>query len=106
MNLTAGNIFEAMRLVLPEHRGLMGDLARLGRIRQRPELMEDGAAEFEYLWREAWHGQFALAITLFGPEQEQVICGIPLTCQKPLRLQTDQGCIMVQQVDIIQIRRL
>ena len=106
MHLIDGNIFEAMRLVLPEHRELMSDLEGLKRIRQRPELVEDVVAEFEYMWREAWYGQSTLAITLFHSTSQQMICGIPLTYQKPLRLQTDQGCIMIQQEDILLIQRL
>lgn len=106
MHLIDGNIFAVMRLVLPEHRELMSDLEGLKRIKQRPELAEDAVAEFEYMWRAAWCDQFALAITLFHPTQQQMICGIPFTHQKPLRLQTAKGCIMIQQEDILLIKRL
>ncbi len=106
MNIEDGNIFEAMRLVLPEHRELMRYLEELRKSRQRPELTEDEMAEFEYLWGEAWNEQYALAVTLFHSGHEQIICGIPLTCKQPLRLQTERGCIMIPQEDIIRIKRV
>ncbi len=106
MNIADGNIFEAMRLVLPEHRELMGELGRLTKNRQRPELADDEVAEFEYLWGEAWMGQGELEVTLFQSGDEHTICGIPLSYQPPLRLQSEHGCIMIALQDIIHVKRL
>ena len=106
MNLSEGNIFEAMRLVLPEHRELMSDIEKMHQRTKRPTLAEDVMIEFEYLWKEAWHHQLPLSIVLFDPMRERVVSGIPLTSQNPLRLRTEHGCIMIQQEDILRINRL
>ncbi|TDY37157.1 YolD-like protein, partial [Alicyclobacillus sacchari] len=53
MNIRDGNIFEAMRLVLPEHRALMAQIQRERTRRKRPALTEERLEEMQYTLSEA-----------------------------------------------------
>jgi hypothetical protein len=91
MRIADGNIFEAMRLVLPEHRELMEERRTLAQKRKQPMLSEDEWARMEYVVTECLEEASALKVTLFQPWRDIVLEGTPILVQDRLCLQTDQG---------------
>lgn len=78
MRITDGNLFEAMRLVLPEHRDLMRQMEREGRKRKQPILSEDEWGEIEYGLKQALHQKSKIRIRLFDPYEDEIWEGVPI----------------------------
>ncbi|WP_029420778.1 YolD-like family protein [Alicyclobacillus macrosporangiidus] len=78
MNITEGNIFEAMRLVLPEHRDLMERSERDLRKRVAPMLTEDQYNEIQFVLSECLEEQRPVEVTLFDPYDDDVWRGTPI----------------------------
>ncbi|MDB5085101.1 MAG: YolD [Bacilli bacterium] len=91
MRIIDGNIFEAMRLVLPEHRELMDRMKRESGKKEQPLLAQDELEEMQYLLSEALEGQVPLRATLFHPYGHQIVTGIPFVSAGQLFLQTADG---------------
>ncbi|PWI56709.1 YolD-like family protein [Sulfoacidibacillus thermotolerans] len=99
MNINDGNIFESMRLVLPEHRRLMLDWKRQRNVRQLPVLSEDEAAQIHYALSEAIANGSRVRVTLYELQGDIVLEGI-LSFTGQLRIVTEEN------VQIIDIERL
>ncbi|WP_245632951.1 YolD-like family protein [Alicyclobacillus kakegawensis] len=72
-----GNIFEAMRILLPEHRTTAERYRRQRARRRPPELFEDELAEMQYVLSEAIEQRRPVRLTLFHPSEDVVIEGVP-----------------------------
>lgn len=77
MRITDGNIFEGMRLVLPEHREVMQEMRSERKCRRPPELSEDELSEMQYVLAGAIEGRKVVRLTLFDPIQDEVLEGVP-----------------------------
>lgn len=75
MRLDEGNIFEAMRLVLPEHRAVMSFVAKQNSKRERPVLAEDQMEEMQYILAEALEQQRKVRITFYHPYDDVTLEG-------------------------------
>ncbi|AEJ44373.1 YolD-like family protein [Alicyclobacillus acidocaldarius] len=91
MNIRDGNIFEAMRLVLPEHRELMAKIQRERAKRKRPVLAEERLDEMQYVLSEAIRERRAVRMTVFMPERDVVLMGRVSVCGRELRVRTTDG---------------
>lgn len=78
MKINEGNIFEAMRLVLPEHREMMRGWSRQRHQQKFPILSEDEIQEMQYILSEAIEARARVRITLFGAHDNTVFEGIPM----------------------------
>ncbi|ADG06801.1 MULTISPECIES: YolD-like family protein [Kyrpidia] len=76
MRITEGNLFSAMRLVLPEHRDMAERMEREANRRREPELTEDQLAELRYVLAEAVETGSRVRIMLFGPDEDEVWEGV------------------------------
>lgn len=103
MNIRDGNIFEAMRLVLPEHRELMAKIQRERAKRKRPVLAEERLDEMQYVLSEAIRERRAVRITVFTPERDVVLVGHVSVCDRELRVRTTDGEQVVRLDDVIEI---
>lgn len=95
MRITEGNIFEAMRLVLPEHRELMKRSGREESKRKQPVLSEDQQAEMEYILGEALRRKRKIRVTIFGAFQDMTREGVPFIKNGGLRLRADTGIVPI-----------
>ena len=96
-----GNIFEAMRMILPEHRILMDQLDHFAVPRKQPELTEDAWDEMRYTISEAIEQRQRARITLFGQREDTVIEGIPVIANGRLMLETKEGMRMLNAEKVI-----
>jgi hypothetical protein len=103
MKITDGNIFEAMRLVLPEHRELMRQSEQERTKRKQPILSEDEWSEMGYILEEALQYKYKIRVTIFDPSQHVVREGMPIIRNGDLCLQTDEG---VHQVPVNQVVKI
>ncbi|HHY66506.1 MAG TPA: YolD-like family protein [Alicyclobacillus sp.] len=91
MRITEGNLFAAMRLMLPEHRDMAERMERESSRRREPELTEDQLAEMEYALSEVLETGSRVRITLFGPDEDEVWEGVPVLMSGRLYLVDDAG---------------
>ena len=94
MNIHEGNLFEAMRLVLPEHRSAMTDWQRQRSVRKPPILSEDEIETLQYTLSEAIETRSRVRLTLFGESGDTVWEGVPIYAGR-LRIVTTEGVQMV-----------
>lgn len=95
MGITDGNIFEAMRLVLPEHRELMEQAKRKSNQVEKPILSEDELIEIHYSLSEAIENQTEVEVTIYHENSCQVLRGIPQVSNEVLHLNTPTGVTKV-----------
>jgi hypothetical protein len=103
MKITDGNIFEAMRLMLPEHRELMRQSEQERTKQEQPILSEDEWTEMGYILGEALQYKSKIRVTLFDPSQNVVWEGVPVIKNGELRLQTDEGICRVPMKKVMKI---
>ncbi|GMA59362.1 hypothetical protein GCM10025858_38650 [Alicyclobacillus sacchari] len=101
MNIRDGNIFEAMRLVLPEHRTLMAQIQRERTRRKRPALTEERLEEMQYTLSEAIREGFAVRVTVFTPERDVVLVGRVSVYGRELRVRTVNGVRVVDVRNVV-----
>ncbi|WP_206832706.1 YolD-like family protein [Alicyclobacillus fructus] len=106
MNIRDGNIFEAMRMVLPEHRELMAQIQRERAKRKRPVLTEERLEEMQYALSEAVREGRAVRVTVFTPERDVVLVGHVTVRGRELRVRTAGGEQLVRLNDVIQIEEI
>lgn len=99
MKINEGNIFEAMRLVLPEHRAVMKKWQSERSLRNPPTLSDDEFQEMQYTITEAVENGSRIRLTLFGASGDAVVEGIPVYDGR-LKMVTDRGA------QVVDIRRL
>lgn len=105
MNLRDGNIFEAMRLVLPEHRGMMAHRNQERRARKSPTLSQDETDQMRYMLSEALENGSPVRLTLFGVYDDDVLEGIPIYDGR-LRIKTAKGIVEVDRRRLIDMEYL
>lgn len=103
MRIIDGNIFEAMRLVLPEHRELMEQSKRELQKRKQPLLSEDELSEMECILRDSLEHGCKIRVTLFDPLENRVQEGVPITANDNLRLQTADGIYEIPLKKVVKI---
>lgn len=74
---TDDNIFEAMRLIIPEHREAMERIDRDAKRRKRPELADDAIDEMQQVLAEALKDGARIQVTVFNEWADKVYEGIP-----------------------------
>lgn len=79
MRISEGNIFEAMRLVLPEHRAKMNDFEREMHQAVRPMLAADKQNDMHYVLEAAIANGRKVQVTLYGPDENCILTGVPST---------------------------
>ncbi|GAX89878.1 YolD-like family protein [Effusibacillus lacus] len=103
MRIIDGNIFEAMRLVLPEHRELMERSKQESKKRKQPILSEDEWSQMGYILGESMQHKHKIRITLFDPHEDVVWEGTPLIKDGKLHLQTYDGIRQVPLKRVVKI---
>ncbi|MFD2172441.1 YolD-like family protein [Tumebacillus lipolyticus] len=103
MRIADGNIFEAMRLVLPEHREAMKRAAVEAKKRSKPTLDEDAWQEIQYTLQEAMERQLPVAVTLFRPLEDEVLIGAPMMRSGSLWLHTEDGALPIDMRRVLKI---
>ncbi|WP_018130369.1 YolD-like family protein [Effusibacillus pohliae] len=106
MRIVDGNIFEAMRLVLPEHRELMKRFKQESNKRTPPILPEDAWNELEYVLVEALRQGRTIRVTLFDPDEDVVWEGIPMLKDRQLHLRTADGIRRVPVQKVVKIEAI
>jgi hypothetical protein len=106
MRIVDGNIFEAMRLVLPEHRELMKRFKQQSNQRKLPLLSDDARDEMEYVLAEALRQGRTIRVTLFDPDEDVVWEGIPVLKDRQLHLQTADGIRRVPVQKVVKIEAI
>lgn len=91
-SLLDGNLYESMRLILPQHRQKMEEYERDINMakRQQPLISEHQYAEFSQTISDAILNQSEIEVTLFKKSGDEVITGIPYM-DRGLCIQTDIG---------------
>lgn len=87
MGIQDGNLFEAMRLVLPEHRDKMKVVEKELQKRSKPKLSEDALREMADIFAECAANGQTVRITLFDEYEDDVWIGVPLIRNGRLFLQ-------------------
>lgn len=106
MRIKDGNLFEGMRIVLPEHRELMEKMEKEQSKRKPPVLSEDNLREMHYILSEAIESGAPIRITLFHSEKDVVIAGVPVLSNGGICLQTEAGIRQVPLKQAVKIERL
>lgn len=104
MRIVDGNIFEGMRLILPEHRVVMHQQAMEAKKRKMPTLDEDAWAEIEYVLQEAMEYRLPVAVTLFQPLEDQVLIGEAVMRSGTLWLRNEDGMKPINMRRVLKIR--
>jgi hypothetical protein len=91
MGLLDENIFESMRLILPEHRMLMKRIEREQMRQTQPVLSEDQYEEMQCIIEEAIENKIQVRMTLFGTYENKMIVGYPYAENGRLKLNTEDG---------------
>ncbi|SFU94748.1 YolD-like family protein [Alicyclobacillus macrosporangiidus] len=86
-----GNIFEAMRILLPEHRATTQRYREWRSRRRPPELSADELSEMQYKLSEAIELRRPVRLVLFHPDEDVVIMGVPELKGGRLWLWRDDG---------------
>ena len=106
MDIIDGNIFEVMRMILPEHRLIMAEIEDLGAPRKQSELTENAWDEMRYLINEAIEHHQRVRIMLFGRHKDTVIEGIPAIVCDRLVLNTREGMRAVVMDQVMKIEKI
>lgn len=106
-HISDGNIFETMRLVLPEHRARMEEFQREREASERklPVISQDRYVEFSVTIAEAIMNKDRIKVTLFGKYHDEHVEGIPIMDQG-LRLVTEQSVVEIPRKRVIDVVRL
>ncbi|GMA65683.1 YolD-like family protein (plasmid) [Alicyclobacillus fastidiosus] len=91
MKIDEGNVFQMMRLVLPEHRSAMNRYEN-EQIRQQskpPVLSQHEWEEMSYVISDAIDAQSTVCLTLFGPLENEIWHGVPVMYAGNLHLIVD-----------------
>ena len=78
MRISEGNIFEVMRLVLPEHRGVMAGWKRERSGQESPALSEDEIANMHYILSEAIAHRTSVRLQLVEAGVNRLLEGVPV----------------------------
>lgn len=105
MKITDGNLFAAMRLVLPEHRALMKQREKEAAKQNFPALAEDEREEMEYILEEALIRGEKVQVTLFAPYGNLILEGIPRMKRDQLYIQTEEGLHKVDTARVIRLEK-
>ncbi len=89
--ILGGNIFESMRIILPEHRATMKRFEHQQSKREKQNLSEDQINDMQYTISEAIENDQEVCVTLFGEYGNKTITGHPIVENGRLRLQTEDG---------------
>lgn len=103
MKLNEGNIFEAMRLVLPEHRAVMRFVSRQNSKRTRPVLTQDQLDEMQYTVSEALDQGSRVSISLYHPYEDIVLQGALIANGRTLLIDCGDEVVEVNLGNIIRI---
>lgn len=103
MRIVDGNIFEAMRLVLPEHREAMKRAATEEKKRSQPVVDEHAWSEMEYVLQEAMEQRLPVTVTLFHPLENQVLIGELVMRSGSLWLRTEAGTLPIDMRMVVRI---
>lgn len=103
MKIGEGNIFEAMRLVLPEHRELMERMERDVRRGKPPLLTEDHYEQMQYILSRALEEQIPIKVAVWMEYEQRVWMGVPERSGDKLRLRTKQGSVFIAFSDLLQV---
>jgi len=90
MGVLDGNIFEGMRIILPEHKDKMSKIEHESK-KKKPSLTEDEMAEMQYTLSEALQQELAVRILIHGPDGSKIIEGIPFMKGTKLLIETETG---------------
>ncbi|GGI98244.1 hypothetical protein GCM10010885_04760 [Alicyclobacillus cellulosilyticus] len=86
-----GNIFAAMRLLLPEHRATAETYRQQRERRQPPELSEDALTEMQFILQKAAARRKPVRLTLFDQAQDEMLLGIPEIRDGRIWIHTEDG---------------
>ncbi|WP_436664524.1 YolD-like family protein (plasmid) [Alicyclobacillus acidoterrestris] len=89
MKIDEGNVFEMMRLVLPEHRRAMSQYQTTRELRTKPILSQQEWEEMSYMISDALDASSPVRVTLFGPLVNEVWEGVPMMYAGELHLVID-----------------
>jgi hypothetical protein len=95
MGLLDGNIFEIMRLILPEHRMLTKKIEREQMLQTQPVLSEDQLAEMQHIIGEAIENGSQVRMTLFGTYENKTVVGHPVVENGRLKMRSVDGIEMI-----------
>ncbi|MHB1682177.1 MAG: YolD-like family protein [Bacilli bacterium] len=102
MRISEGNIFETMRLVLPEHRDVMAAWERERNRPESPTLSEDEIAHMHYILSEAIEIRARVRLLFFANEAVRVLEGVP-TYDGRLRIVNADGVFPVSFERLIRV---
>lgn len=105
MNIHDGNIFEAMRLVLPEHRSVMKSWGRKRNERTPPTIEDDELEQMQYMLSEALEHRSRVRLMLFGTYDDTVLEGVTMFDGR-LKIATDEGVHTVNLEKLIRVEIL
>lgn len=103
MRIEEGNIFEVTRLVLPEHRAVMGFMSKQKSKRARPILTEDQLDEMQYTVSEALDRGRRVRISLYHPYDDIALEGILSVSGTTILIHTADGIIQATIGNIIRV---
>jgi len=91
-----------MRLVLPEHLGVMKGWQSERSMRKLPILSEDEIQEMQYMLSEAIENDSKVRLTLFGTHGDTVLEGTPVYDGR-FRIKTEGGVEVVELRELIKV---
>ncbi len=87
LKITDGNLFEAIRLMLPEHREKMKEVERELQKHARPKLSEDAFQEMTNIFSDCAANGHSVQIALFDEYEDELWTGTPIVRDGRLFLQ-------------------
>ncbi|MFD1674888.1 YolD-like family protein [Alicyclobacillus fodiniaquatilis] len=91
MDIVDGNLYAAMRIILPEHRAEMRRMEQLSKARTKPILSQESLAEMTYTITEAIQDERSVRIELFATFENEIIEGSPTILNGKLQVVTSDG---------------
>lgn len=93
VRIDEGNIFELMRLVLPEHREMMERMKKKMQVHKIPVLAEDKMEQMQYTLQDALENEQPIRVTLYNPFEDEIHEGIPIMKGNKLYLSNGAGML-------------
>lgn len=99
------NIYEGMRMIMPEHRDMMNRIARDEKRRVRPILADDAIEEMGMILSEAVAEGKRISVTVFDEWENVSYKGVPVMRGQVMYVDDGEGRHRVELSDIVDIYR-
>lgn len=98
------NIYEGMRMIMPEHRDMMNRIAHDEKRRVRPILADDAIEEMGMILSEAVAEGKRIRVSVFDEWEDQVYEGVPVMRGQVMYVEDGEERHRVKMADVVGVK--